>query len=132
MHLVEDLKIKFENLEKNTVSDSFGAKKIPGKAPVFDFKPIIEWLMNNISLLSEEHAEFKKNFLHLKKTVNDDPSFKYIINSLGRFSFCIELTNLGITSTKMKTRWVHGNIIKTQPGTYKNYQGSFEPGEDER
>ena len=32
----------------------------------------------------------------------------------------------------MKTRWVHGNIIKTQPGTYKNYQGSFEPGEDER
>ena len=61
-----------------------------------------------------------------------DRCYKYTLECLGRFSFCIELTNLAITSTKMKTRWVAGRITKTRPGTFENYEGSFEPGQDER
>jgi hypothetical protein len=58
--------------------------------------------------------------------------FKYSLECLGRFSFCIELTNLRITSTKMKTRWVLGRITKTLQGTFENYEGDFSPNEDER
>ncbi len=58
--------------------------------------------------------------------------YHYIITSLVRFAFLIELTNLKITSTKLKTKWVPGDIIKTREDSYENYRFTFKPGNDPR
>ena len=128
MPFENDLKVKFENLEYSTVSDSFGAVNVMGRAPVFAFKPIMHWVGDNLEILDEP----LRTQLNLLKTTMSDKCFKYTLECLGRFSFCIELTNLNITSTKMKTRWVLGRITKTRPGTFENYEGDFSPTQDER
>jgi len=128
MSIKEELQEKFELLEFNTVSDSFGGEKIDGKAPTFDFKPIMKWLESHINHLEEPLS----SQLSALKNAMDNTCFTYTLISIGRFAFCIELTNLTITSTKMKTRWLPGKIIKTRPGTFENYEGEFSPGEDER
>ena len=58
--------------------------------------------------------------------------FSAIIASLVRFSFLIELTNLKVGSTKMKTRWLPGKIKMPQPGSFEPIDGMFEPGNDPR
>ena len=58
--------------------------------------------------------------------------FSAIIASLIRFSFLIELTNLKVGSTKMKTRWLPGKIKMPQPGSFEPIDGTFEPGNDPR
>jgi len=128
MPVRQELKDRFERLELVTVSDSFGGKSVIGKAPVFAFKPIIVWFGGQSDRLP---GPLSADLDLLKRTM-DGPSFKYTLECLGRFAFCIELTNLGITSTKMKTRWMSGLITKTRPGTFENYEGEFAPGDDER
>lgn len=122
------LKEKLEQLEIDTVSNSFGGTAIDGKAPTFAFKPIMEWIG---SVFNDGEEDLARSLSILKEKF-DHRGFKYTLECLGRFAFCIELTNLNITSTKMKTRWVPGRITKTRPGTYSNYEGDFKPGEDER
>jgi hypothetical protein len=51
---------------------------------------------------------------------------------LVRFSFLIELTNLKIGLTKMKTRWLPGKILMPQPNSFEPVVGTFEPGNDLR
>ena len=58
--------------------------------------------------------------------------FSAIIASLVRFSFLIELTNLSVGSTKMKTRWLPGKIKMPQPDSFEPIDGTFEPGNDPR
>ena len=58
--------------------------------------------------------------------------FSAIIASLVRYSFLIELTNLKVGSTKMKTRWLPGKIKMPQPGSFEPIDGTFEPGNDPR
>ena len=126
----ERLRTALEELEHATVSDSFGGNPLEGKAPRFSFRTKIEAFVNNI--LGDEHPnQLAQNLAQLQRTM-DAGVFKYTVSCLGRFSFCIELTNLSITSTKMKTRWVPGRIVKTRPGTFENFEGSFAPGHDER
>lgn len=128
MNIKQAIKQQFEVLEAETVSNSFGGVKVEGKAPTFAFKPIMHSLGSN-----KEHCELQlRNMLSELEEKMSDRCFKYTLECLGRFSFCIELTNLAITSTKMKTRWVTGRITKTRPGTFENYEGNFEPGQDER
>lgn len=128
MNLKQRLWEKFEQLESDTVSDSFGGVAVEGKAPVFAFKPIMVWLGSEIDNWGNPLSQN----LNLLKENMSSQGFKYTLECLGRFAFCIELTNLNITSTKMKTRWVEGHITKTRPGTFENYEGIFIPGEDER
>lgn len=128
MPVQQELQQRFETLELNTVSDSFGGISIEGRAPVFAFKPIMHWLVEQANELA---APISDDLNALKDNMSRR-CFKYTMECLGRFAFCIELTNLSITSTKMKTRWVPGLIIKILPGTFENYEGNFLPGEDER
>ena len=58
--------------------------------------------------------------------------FKIVIGGLVRFSFLIELTNLKLGSTKMKTRWMPARIQTVQPGSFENIEGIFQPGNDPR
>jgi hypothetical protein len=124
----DELRIKFEELESSTVSNSFGGEAIEGRAPVFAFKPTIKWFLEN---LTAQDGEIFNNFETLKDNTTH-AELQYIIECLGRFAFCIELTNLGITSTKMKTRWVDVKIIKTIENAFTNYEGDFKPGSDPR
>ncbi|MEZ8288905.1 hypothetical protein [Vibrio sp. 10N.237.312.B06] len=128
MYIKDELQQKFEELERRTVSDSFGGEAIEGRAPVFAFKPIMHWAAYN-------HGRFEEPLSRNLDAIKNSMSakcFKYTMECLGRFAFCIELTNLSITSTKMKTRWVLGRITKTRQGTFENFEGDFSPGQDER
>ena len=115
-------------LEDSTVGSSFGGPATDARAPSFNFSPIVDWSIANLQAFPDSVQEDLMrigSFL----TVGE---FKYLFSALYRFSFCIELTNLRITSTKMKTRWVPVKIIKTRIGTYDNYEGDFAPGQDQR
>ena len=44
MTTFDELKIKFEELERDTVSNSFGGNSLPGdRAPSFAFSPLMNW-----------------------------------------------------------------------------------------
>ena len=58
--------------------------------------------------------------------------FGVLIASLIRFSFLIELTNIKVGSTKMKTRWLPAQILMSQAGSFEPIQGTFRPGDDPR
>jgi hypothetical protein len=58
--------------------------------------------------------------------------FQTVIADLIRFSFLIELTNLSVGSTRMKTRWLPGRILKSAAKSFEPIQGLFKPGEDPR
>lgn len=133
MNIKQQLEQKFRDLESSTVSDSFGGPGLEGakKAPSFTFSPIMLWFAEQIEEIEEIDAELAVDLKIIKDKMSNE-SFKYTLECLGRFSFCIELTNLKVSSTKMKTRWIEGFITKTQPGTYANYKGTFSPGNDQR
>ena len=125
---IYDLKHSFEALEKSTVSDSFGGPALPGRAPDFRFVPILDALLPNI-----DHLDAAIRASVIKIGLRVDPKVLLsIVRAAGRFSFCIELTNLTITSTKMKTRWMPGKIIQTRPDSFQNFEGFFKPGDDPR
>lgn len=126
--MLDQLRSDFDQLEKNTVSDSFGGPSIRGRAPDFDFCPLIDSLNSQNETMDEALA---KTIELLSRTVKPK-GLKYILRAAARFAFCIELTNLKITSTKMKTRWMPGSIIKTRPNSFQNFKGVFSPGSDPR
>ena len=96
MTIKQQLESKFVQLEQSTVSDSFGGDPLGGRAPDFNFKPIADWLGSEAENCDER---LKAALLRLKQESNDKV-YKYLLHCLVRFSFCIELTNLSITSTK--------------------------------
>lgn len=128
MTYLRTIKEKLETLEIETAGASFGGPPIEGRAPNFDFSPVVEWAIQNIGNLYSSKAS---NLLSVRDACTQ-AEFKYIVSSIFRFSFCIELTNLKITSTKMKTRWYPGKIIKTRKETFENYTGDFSPLNDQR
>jgi hypothetical protein len=58
--------------------------------------------------------------------------YRLVVGDLIRFSFLIELTNLKVGSTKMKTRWMPGKILMPQASSFEPIQGTFQPGSDPR
>ncbi|BCG18875.1 hypothetical protein [Vibrio alginolyticus] len=126
--LAQNFRNLMELVERETVSDSFGGPQLQGKAPSYRVSVLTKWLIENYPTESCSTSTLLTN---LSQRTND-AEFSYIVESCIRFAFLIELTNLGITSTKMKTRWLEGSIIKTMPGSYQNYRGPFSPGNDER
>ena len=128
MPFAQEFKNLFEIKERESVSDSFGGQSLGGRAPDFRFGDIAEWV---ITQDGEGAEQIHQDILVLKHLMTP-AEIKYTIESLIRFSFLIELTNLNITSTKMKTRWLQGYIIKTRPNSFENYRGEFSPNNDER
>lgn len=108
--MIEDIKEIFEEEEKCTVSDSFGGKKTSSsRAKSFSIITVIEKILsldkpNLKAVIDKLEHEFKN------KTNLESRYFIDLLKRIIRFSFIIELTNLGITSTKMKTRWLAGKI----------------------
>jgi hypothetical protein len=124
----DQIRQAFEQLELKTVSDSFGGPAVSGRAPDFNFFPIMEKLTVDYRSLDPETI----SSINVIKDKLENDALEYVIKAAGRFAYCIELTNLSITSTKNKTRWIPGKIIKTRPESFQNYQGLFKPYEDAR
>lgn len=130
MSLKSLLQIAFEHEESKTVSDSFGGDKLSGtRSPAFTLRQFYDVLTDLFRQFPDE--TISNNFQKIEKLTNTSIA-KDILLSCLRFSFLIELTNIKIASTKMKTRWVPGKIIKIEQGSYKNIQGEFSPGNDPR
>ncbi len=117
MGFKEELKIKFDQEETRTVSDSFGGPKLQGKAPNYSLSGIAIFIEKYDYGEPEKHLGSQLALLR-KKMVKQQ--YHYIITSLVRFAFLIELTNLKITSTKLKTKWVPGDCVES------DQFGSFE------
>ncbi|MBE0436540.1 MAG: hypothetical protein IBX56_12125, partial [Methylomicrobium sp.] len=126
---IEDmLKEILEQEEIATVSNAFGGHKAQGKTKSYSVAKIRDWLLlqnldqesNIAKALNRAHDLFSKKM------------YKQIVGNLIRFSFLIELTNLTVGSTKMKTRWLPGSILMPQDGSFEPIKGTFEPGNDPR
>lgn len=128
MTVREVLRNALEEEERSTVSNAFGGVKSKGKTKSYSVSKIRDLIIT--AALSNEN-ELDRSLSSLKKSV-DSKTFKLIVGNLIRFSFLIELTNLTVGSTKMKTRWLPGLILMPQDGSFEPIQGSFEPGNDPR
>ena len=124
MTFQDSLRKILDDEERRTVSDSFGGPALRGKAPSFEVKRVVGWLLEHIEDFSVNSTVRKVSELSRFLRPNE---LKYVLGAAVRFAFLIELTNLSISSTKMKTRWLEGNIIKTRPDSYANYRGIFAP-----
>jgi hypothetical protein len=129
MSFPEDFKKIFDDEEGRTVSNSFGGTALSGRAPSFRVERVVGWLSEHVGAYPNDNTVQKINQLEGYFATNE---LKYVLGAAVRFAFLIELTNLNISSTKMKTRWLEGNIIKTRPDSFDNYRGLFAPGEDQR
>lgn len=130
MSIANILEVALESEENRTVSDSFGGTRIPGRAaPSFRVPTITAAAKEAFGRHPGHAASLAYNVLlrAYPATIADS-----LLQSAIRFAFIIELTNLKITSTKMKTRWVPGLITKVEPGSFANIQGTFSPGNDPR
>ena len=118
-----------EEEEKNSVSNSFGGVKCQGRTPSYNIAGIAKLMSEECVNSQNDEVALLYSALEGKLTAKE---LIYLMSSAIRFSFLIELTNLSITSTKLKTRWYPGRIIKTLPDTFQNYQADFKPGNDQR
>ena len=123
-----DLQSQLSDMEENTVSDAFGGTKVT-PTPSFSVAKLRDWLLKSCKDSPDSDTSCIINKLDEKLK---DKELKYIIGAAIRFSYLIELTNLKITSTKMKTRFCVGKIIKVRDGGYINYQADFTPENDQR
>jgi len=100
MPLSDQLREMLEQEENATVSDSFGGTKNGDRAPSFRVAPIRDWIIET-SACSTELLAIEVNEL---RQIFTKAQFRWVVGCLTRYAFLIELTNLKITSTKMKTR----------------------------
>jgi hypothetical protein len=128
MPFLDDLKQYFKTEEQETVGKAFGGNQ-PVIRKSYSVTSIRDWIIGQDFQYGDSPADHA-----LSRAVQIFPVdvFKIIVANLIRFSFLIELTNLKVGSTKMKTRWVPGLIQMPQEGSFEPIQGSFEPGNDPR
>lgn len=130
MNIKNDIQFVLEAEEQRTVNDSFGGARIGvGRSPAFDLSTVLQALKNSMKLYPLEPIAI--HYVSLVSVTNESVADKIALSAM-RFAFMVELTNLKITSTKMKTRWLPGLITKVAQGSYTNFQGDFSPGNDPR
>lgn len=128
MSLRDDFRSKIEQEEADTVSNAFGGSKAKGKTKSFSVAKLRDWLLaQNFN----EQSDFANTLDRGAKLLPKD-LFVLSVGNLIRFSFLIELTNLTVGSTKMKTRWLSGLILMPQDNSFEPIQGEFIPGNDPR
>lgn len=129
MAFVNDLKQILESEEKNTVSDAFGGDKSSGRTPSFSLPKIRDWIVSKKPYDRNTETEA---ILTRAYDLMPGSLFPFVLACALRFSFLIELTNLSLGSTKMKTRWLPGYILMPQERSFEPIKGLFSPGQDAR
>lgn len=127
MSFGQDLKCMLEDEERRTVGDAFGGSSASARAS-FSVASIAAGAITAAESAScPIHGEVESARALLGKT-----GTVWLVRSLIRYSFLIELTNLTVGSTKMKTRWLPGKILMPQASSYEPIKGTFKPGNDPR
>ncbi len=128
MAFIDDLRTTLETEERETAGGAFGGS---GRAvrKSYSVPRIRDWILAQAPFAGATEIERGIANLHGRLPKKH---FKVFVASLIRFSFLIELTNLKVGSTKMKTRWLPGRILMPQPDSFEPIQGVFEPGNDPR
>ena len=128
MALQDELRQILEKEETETVGSAFGGT-IGASRKSFRVTKIRDWIIAAAPFAGTSQTEQALNRAH---RAFSKPRFSIVVASLVRFSFLIELTNLTVGSTKMKTRWLPGRIMMPQPDSFEPMQGIFGPGNDPR
>ena len=129
MVFVEQLRSLLEQQEQDTVGKAFGGPATKGRSRSYSVPSIRDYITETPLFIGDSSIAKALRRTH---GVFSTVQFKIIVASLIRYSFLIELTNLKVGSTKMKTRWLPGLILMPQGGSYAPIEGSFEPGNDPR
>jgi hypothetical protein len=129
MKFANGLKAELESEEQRSVGTSFGGV---GKVSTsYSIVRIRDWILENYKLPAHSALPVVESLTTLAEQLQPR-IFQGVIVSATRFSFLIELTDLKVGSTKMKTRWLPGQIQMPQHGSFEPVLGSFEPGNDQR
>jgi 5-methylcytosine-specific restriction endonuclease McrA len=128
MPFFTDLQELLEREEYETVGPAFGGTR-PATRNSFSVATIRDWVLAQAPYAEATAIEVA---LNRASTSLDRRLFRLVVGNLIRFSFLIELTNLKVGSTKMKTRWLPGRILMPQAGSFEPIEGVFEPGNDPR
>ena len=127
--MIEDeLKEILEREERETVGTAFGGSTQPSHNS-YSVSQIRDFLASRIP--SMPLSAFEQALSRMQLCL-PGALFKISLGNTIRFSFLIELTNLTVGSTKMKTRWLPGRILMAQAGSFEPIQGVFKPGNDPR
>ena len=124
----EKLRQKLEAEERDTVGNAFGGTST-SKRKIYSVPAIRDWIVASAPYAGTSSLEQSLRRAH---STIPEPRFSRILACLIRFSFLIELTNLKVGSTKMKTRWMPGKIQMSQDASFIPEEGTFEPGNDPR
>jgi len=128
MALTDDIRIHLEAEEHQTVGNSFGGTEARHHNS-YSIVSIRRMILERAPFIGSSRTEevFRQLYTLLQRN-----QFSKILTCLLRFSFLIELTNLRVGSTKMKTRWLPSMILMPQEDSFEPIRGSFEPGNDPR
>ena len=126
MQFFNELRIQIEREESRTVGDSFGGTGTTGK---FSVPTLRNWVIENLALNGAR--EIIDAYTTICAYLSGSAKRSFVTSAL-RFSFLIELTDLKVGSTKMKSRWLPGRILVSQNGSFEPIEGVFEPGNDPR
>jgi hypothetical protein len=127
MPFTEELKEHLELQERSTVGSAFGGTG--GATGSYSITSIRDLILCYSPFHGPSEIEQA-----LRRASNIFPGrvLRIVIGNLIRFSFLIELTNITVGSTKMKTRWLQALILMPESGSFEPIRGSFEPGNDPR
>lgn len=128
MTLENNLRQFLEEEERNTVGSAFGGNGTDGRR-AFSVPKIRDWLL---AQPVQSGAVGLESELAQARQLLPPTLLRLTVCNLLRFAFLIELTNLTVGSTKMKTRWLPGLILMPQAGSFEPIRGQFIPGNDPR
>jgi len=128
MAILEELRAHLEDEENETVGTAFGGKN-PTAHGSYSIATVRDFILDRAPFTGSSQIERRlaEAFHVLPRKL-----LGVVISSLIRYSFLIELTNITVGSTKMKTRWLPGQILMPQEGSFEPIKGVFEPGNDPR
>ena len=130
MSFTGELRQIIEAEEHESVGNSFGGTS--GKR-IFSIPHLVNWIISKTpsQTLFSDSSGTEEALRQLHNSLSNK-AFKKVVASALRFSFLIELTDLKVGSTKIKTRWLPGRILMPQAGSFAPIHGTFEPGNDPR
>ena len=128
MVFLDDLRQILENEETETVGSAFGGIAT-GRTKSYSVPKVRDWILGRAPFNGGSPIE---QALRKARHTFTGPIFTVVVTRLVRFSFLIELTNLTVGSTKMKSRWLPGRILMPQPDSFEPVQGTFKSGSDPR
>ena len=128
MTIVGKLQQIIEAEEIETVGSAFGATTSAGRTS-YSVASIRNAILTEIPFDGSSPTERALRRAH---NMFPGPDFSILVACLVRFSFLIELTNITVGSTKMKTRWLPGQILVAQDDSFEPKRGVFQPGNDPR